>query len=168
MFLLGGVVFEYGNIIWLKAELWAKDYEHLDLPTRICDYKLKVEITKRFTDGAYNIFFYVDETRLMVYPQFFENALLTEEEASTRIELDAETVEDCQPSDDISEENEEDITSTQVTSNAKKVAPTRVRVRKSAQKVDSDASDVEEVAEDILEMEGDQDEGKEESDKDDK
>ena len=86
-FLLGGLVFQEEDIIWLKAEAWKSEYEDVVLPKPLDQYKLYTEVSKINKDGSYNIYFTVDEVSMDVFPRFFVDTFLTQTEANEREEL---------------------------------------------------------------------------------
>ena len=88
-FLLGGLVFEKEDVIWLKAEAWKTEYADVQLPKSLDEYKLYTEVSKVHSDGSYAIYFTVDDVEMNVFPRFFVDVYLTDEEAEQREELDS-------------------------------------------------------------------------------
>lgn len=153
---MDGVVFAEEDVIWLKAEAWKSEYEDVELPKPLNQYKLYTEVTKAHKDGSYRIYFTVDEVSMDVFPIFFEGAYLTEKEASEREELDGVMVSKGRKAyyaNVNSSSDEEGNTSTLlVAASAKKAPPPRGRAKKSPRKESLDTSDCEEEAEDQGEL----------------
>ena len=156
-FLLDGLVFKKEDVIWLKAEAWKTEYEDVQLPKPLDEYKLYTEVSKVHSDGSIAIYFTVDEVEMNVFPRFFVDVYLTDAEAEEREELDMCKVDIGRKAfyakDDSSSDDEEGIQKAHLTSGNKKKAPLpRGRGKKSPRKESLDTSDCEEEPEDQGEL----------------
>ena len=140
----------------MKAEAWKTEYVDVQLLKPLDEYKLYAEVSKVHTDGSYVIYFTVDEESMTVFPRFFVDVYLTEEEANDREELDCLLVDEGRKAYHANEEldvDEDDlIMKKHFPSRKKKPTLPRGRVQKSPRKESLDTSDCEEEPEDKAEL----------------
>ena len=155
---MDGLVFKKEDIIWLKAEAWKSEYEDVKLPKPLDQYKLYTEVSKVYSDGSIAIYFTVDEIEMNVFPRFFVDVYLTDEEAEQREELDSCMVDlgrkaYCDKNDDSSDDEGMEAAPIQSKNQMRATQP-RGRAKKSPRNVSLDTSDCEEEVEDQAELDG--------------
>ena len=114
----------------------------------------KCQITRKHSDGAYDIHFEADDSTLTVRPKFFSSCLVPDNEQDDREEIDEEMLENARPNDSDEEEASNDEEQEEEEEKSERIIPRpRGRARSNGQNVaDNDGSDVEEEAEDPEEI----------------
>lgn len=114
----------------------------------------KCQITRKHSDGAYDIHFEADDTTLTVRPRFFSSCLVPDDEQEDREEIDEEMLNNARPKDGEEEDsNNDDEQESEEEKSERNIPQPRGRPRRNRQSVvDNDSSDVEEEAEDPEEI----------------